>query len=343
MKILITGVAGLIGSNLSDYIIQNNPDCYIIGIDNLLGGNKNFVNPKVDMYPFDLTKNHIEIEKIFEKNKIDYVFHLSAFAAEGLSPFIRCFNYKHNLIATAFIINMSIKYKIKKLIFTSSMAVYGDQTPPFTENMIPRPVDPYGIAKYACEMDLEVASKQHGLNYTIIRPHNVYGIKQNIWDPYRNVIAIWMLKIINNQPITIYGDGEQIRSFSYIEDFIPALWKSIELKKSGDIINLGSTKHHTINQVADILEKIVIKSGFVDKIERIYLEKRDEVKKAYSSYQKSIDLLDYHDNTNLEDGIYKMWKWVLEITKNNQYNNKKYRINYELNDKIYSYWKTNSH
>ena len=129
---------------------------------------------------------------------------MAAYAAEGLNPFIRKFNYENNLLATANIINECINNNVKRLVFTSTMAVYGygDNNPPFGEEVVPAPIDPYGIAKYGCELDIQVAGDQHGLDWCIIRPHNVYGINQNLWDKYRNVLGIWMYQKINNIPMT---------------------------------------------------------------------------------------------------------------------------------------------
>jgi UDP-glucose 4-epimerase len=177
MNILITGVAGLLGSNLADWITDNHPGHAIIGIDDLSGGYLDNINSSVIFYKEDLINDNLNY--IFKNHKIDLIFHFAAYAAEGLSPFMRSYNYKNNLISTTKLINMAIEYDIKRFVFTSSMATYGRGKAPFDEKDIPMPIDPYGIAKYACEMDLRVAREQHGLDYCIVRPHNVYGKKQN--------------------------------------------------------------------------------------------------------------------------------------------------------------------
>ena len=219
-KVMITGVAGLLGSRLADYLKDSNSEIYVIGIDDLSGGYIENVNSNIDeFHQVDVT-NTKQMKTIFDNTKPDYVFHFAAYAAEGLSPFIRSFNYKNNLIATTEIINNCIRHNVKRLVFTSTMAVYGENQLPFTELLQPKPIDPYGVAKYACEMDIQIAGEQHGLDWCIIRPHNVYGEKQNIWDKYRNVLGIWMYNSLNNQPITIYGTGEQTRAFSYIGDCV---------------------------------------------------------------------------------------------------------------------------
>ena len=218
-KVLITGVAGLLGSRLADWILKNKPEYEVVGIDDLSGGYYENVDSRVDFWNLNLSKDTNSLSRCFNSNEFDYVFHFAAYAAEGLSPFIRTFNYDNNLRATAAIVNECIKHDIKRLVFTSTMAVYGHgEGGIFHEDMRRNPIDPYGIAKMACERDIEVANEQHGLDYCIIRPHNVYGAKQNIWDKYRNVLGIWMYYILNDQPITIFGDGSQRRAFSYIDD-----------------------------------------------------------------------------------------------------------------------------
>ena len=223
--VLITGVAGLLGSRLADWLIENKPDIKVIGIDDLSGGFEENINPKVNFWQMDLSEH--PIENCFEHHKPDYVFHFAAYAAEGLSPFIRKYNYTNNLISTANIVTQCIKHDVKRLVFTSTMAVYGHgEGGIFHEDMQRNPIDPYGVAKMGCEKDIEIANDQHGLDYCIIRPHNVYGAKQNIWDKYRNVLGIWMYYHLNGKPITIFGDGTKKRAFSYIDDSIEPLWNA---------------------------------------------------------------------------------------------------------------------
>ena len=329
MKILITGVAGLLGSRLADWIVENKPEVEIVGIDDLSGGYIENVNPKIKFYQTNLLEKSISV--IFEAEKPDYVYHFAAYAAEGLSPFIRTYNYQNNLVVTASIVNECIKHNIKRLVFTSTMAVYGHGNGNiFDESQIPCPVDPYGIAKYGCEMDIQVAGEQHGLDWCIIRPHNVYGIKQNIWDKYRNVLGIWMYQHMNNEPMTIFGDGEQKRSFSFIDDCLESLWKSSQQENcSKEIINLGGTKHYSINEANSILRD-VIKNGVT-----VYKEQRHEVKVAVPTWQKSVELLGYEDKTSLYDGLSKMWEWAQTQPKRERF----VWDNYEIEKGIYSFWK----
>tara|TARA_R110000782_G_scaffold268418_1_gene364886 strand:+ start:1839 stop:2864 length:1026 start_codon:yes stop_codon:yes gene_type:complete len=336
-NILITGVAGLLGSRLADWIIENKPEYKVIGVDDLSGGFKENINPKVDFWQMDLV-NH-PIENIFEARNIDYVFHFAAYAAEGLSPFIRGYNYDNNLKSTARIVNECIKHDVKRLVFTSTLAVYGHGSGGiFDEDQQQLPIDPYGVAKYACEMDIQIAGEQHGLDWCIIRPHNVYGVKQNIWDKYRNVLGIWMYQYLNNEPITVFGDGEQTRAFSYIDDSLEPLWNAaIKPEASKEIINLGGVKEYTINQAAETLVEVIKEDGGLDdfNIGILYLEGRHEVKHPIPTWQKSIDILGFEHKTDLNEGLKEMWKWAKKQPMRERFVWSKY----ELDKGIYSFWK----
>jgi UDP-glucose 4-epimerase len=328
-SILITGGAGLLGSRLADWIIENKQEYEVVIVDNLSGGYVENINSKAHFYRLDCTDT-LSIKEVFELHKPEYVYHLAAYAAEGLSPFIRCFNYENNLLATANIVNNCIKYDVKRLIFTSTMAVYGHGTPPFDESHLPSPIDPYGVAKYACEQDIQIAGEQHGLDWCIIRPHNVYGIKQNIWDKYRNVLGIWMYQVLNNKPMTIYGDGTQTRAFSYIDDCLEPLWKAaMNENASKQIINLGGTREYSIKEANELLREVI---GYG---ETVHLEPRHEVKYAHPTWKKSVDLLGYEDKTSLGDGLYTMWEWAKSQPQREQF----VWSEYELEKGIYSFWK----
>ena len=328
--VLITGVAGLLGSRLADWIIENKPEYKVVGIDDLSGGFKENINPKVDFWQMNLIKH--PIENIFEVHKIDYVFHFAAYAAEGLSPFIRTYNYDNNLKSTARLVNECIKNDVKRLIFTSTLAVYGHGNGGiFDETQQQSPIDPYGVAKYACEMDIQIAGEQHGLDWCIIRPHNVYGVKQNIWDKYRNVLGIWMYQHLNGEDMTIFGDGEQTRAFSFIDDSIEPLWNSaIRKEASKEIINLGGTEEISIKDASTILRE-VIGEGKVT-----HLEPRHEVKHSIPTFQKSIDILGFEYKTSMKEGLTQMWEWAKEQPMRERF----FWENYELEKGIYSFWKT---
>lgn len=329
MKVLITGVAGLLGSRLADWIIENKlADVY--GIDDLSGGYIENINKNVNFYNYDLTKNNKKLDYLFKEHKFDYVFHFAAYAAEGLSPFIRQYNYENNLIATTKLINMAIKHNIKRFVFTSTMAVYGNGQVPFNESHQQAPIDPYGIAKYACEMDIQVAGEQHGMDWCIFRPHNVYGVNQNIWDKYRNVLGIWMYQHLNGMPMSIYGDGNQTRAFSYIDDCVPYFWMgAVDDKASKQIFNIGGDDHITINDACDLLISVIGDGS------KQYFEQRHEVKHAWVTHEKIKSVLGYKQITSLKHGLSNMWDWA----KKQPMRERKLWSKYELDKGIYNFWK----
>ena len=314
---------------MADWIIKNISDAIVIGIDDLSGGYIENINPKVIFYNIDVVND--KLNTIFQEYKPDYVYHFAAYAAEGLSPFIRKYNYTNNLLSTANIINLCIKHEVERLVFTSTLAIYGHgEGGIFNENQIPAPIDPYGVAKYACEMDIKIAGKQHGLDWCIIRPHNVYGIKQNIWDKYRNVLGIWMYQALNNQSMTIFGDGSQTRAFSYIDDILEPLWNAMILKEaSKQIINLGGIEEYSILEACNTLKDII---GYGE-IE--FLENRHEVKHSIPTWEKSEKILGFKHNISLKEGLENMWEWAKKQPNRERF----IWSEYEIEKGIYSFWK----
>ena len=328
MKVLITGAAGLLGANFSRHLL--NKGYKVIGIDDLSGGYEDSVPYEMTLYKQDLS-NQKDVQEIFASEKPDYVFHFAAYAAEGLSPFIRNYNYTNNILSSANVINACINNEIKKVIFTSSMAVYGVGNPPFTESQLPTPEDPYGIAKYAVEMDLKLAHEMFGLKYSIVRPHNVVGIYQNIWDRYRNVIGIWIRKALAGEPLTIFGDGTQIRAFSDIKFYMDPFEK-LMTAHDGEIFNIGADKHYTINEAAEAVINVAKELGI--NATKVHLEPRNEVHTAYCDHTKAHKLLGFKDNTDLHETIMKMFKWAQE-----QPNRPMKNMDYEIEKNMYSFWK----
>src|SRR6266513_2705340 len=216
---LVTGGAGFIGAHVVNELIAAGHK--VIVVDDLSGGFEDHIN-KDAVFIRGSVYDDLFISGIFSEYKFDYVFHLAAYAAEGLSHFIRRFNYNNNLIGSINLVNESIKSKVKCFVFTSSIAVYGAGQLPMTVDTNPVPEDPYGISKYAVELDLKTAHEMFGLNYVVFRPHNVYGERQNIADKYRNVIGIFMNQVMQGQPCTIFGDGGQTRAFTHVADVAPA-------------------------------------------------------------------------------------------------------------------------
>jgi len=334
MKVLITGIAGLLGSRLTDWLIENKPGIRVVGIDDFSGGYIENVNKEAVFYKLDLATAEKELDTLFKKERPDIVYHFAAYAAEGLSPFLRRHNYINNLVASANLINCSIKYDVNRFVFASSMSVYGDRhEPPFDEDMQQTPIDPYGVAKFSVEQDLKIAYDQHGLKYTIVRPHNFYGRNQNIWDKYRNVLGIWMYQIINEQQPTIFGDGQQKRAFSYVDDSVVPFWYASQNDNCIDqTINLGGIKEYTIEEACNILIEVTDVN-----IRPIYLEQRHEAKHAWSTWEKSVSLLGFKHKTDLPEGLTKMWNWALTQPNRPRF----VWPEYELEKGIYKFWKKN--
>lgn len=325
MKILITGVAGLIGSNFAKFL-QKHGGYDLVGVDDLSCGLASNI-------PDDMTFRRCTIgcggfEAIMDAVKPDVVYHFAAYAAECLSPFIRKYNYRNNLVATAEVVTACIKQKVKRLVFTSSMAVYGDGDPPFTESDDCRPIDPYGVAKLACEQDIQIAGVQHGLDWCILRPHNVYGPGQVCNQKYRNVFGIWMNKIKADLPILVFGDGSQRRAFTHIDDMMYPLWHAgLTEKASKQIINLGGQTTTSLLDAAQIMANVV--GGW--RIE--HAEGRHEVANAWCTVGKSMQLLGYSDSVSLCCGLKSMWKWFLTHPQEESGT-----PDFELEEGLPSYW-----
>jgi UDP-glucose 4-epimerase len=303
--ILVTGGAGFMGSWLADELIKRGQD--VIAVDNLSGGFPRNVNPKCKFFNFDIR----DTKKVNEVMKgVDIIFHLAAYAAEGQSFFSPIQINDINITPMNNLLVAAVNNDVEKFIFTSSMAVYGNQKPPFSENMPRKPEDPYAAGKVYCEEMLEIFSKSYDFNYVIVRPHNVYGPRQNISDPFRNVLGIWINRVMRNKPPIIYGDGEQTRAFSYIEDVISAIANAAFVDKAnGHIINVGSPEVVTIKKACEIVLEAMGSS-----LKSVYEDARPgEVKHAFCTTDKSEKLLDYKNNHSLKDGVKKMVEWAKKI------------------------------
>jgi len=327
-KILVTGVAGLLGSHFSRHLLKK--DHTVIGVDDFSGGYRDFVDPRVILIEGNLVDESF-VKRTFVTTKPDYVYHFAAYAAVGLSPFIRTFNYKNNVVASANVINGCINNNVKKVIFASSMDVYGPQDPPFTESMIPWPEDPYGIAKFTVEQDLAAASRLFGIKYSVVRPHNVFGIYQNIWDKYRNVIGIWIRKTLSGEPISVYGDGSQIRSFSDVKYYMEPFEKLMTLG-DGETYNLGADSYISIIDAAQKFQRIAREFGYNPDI--VHFEPRDEVDVAYCEHTKAKNDLNFKDETSFEELVRDMFVWAMD-----QPDRAVKTKEYEVEKKMYSYWR----
>lgn len=326
--ILCTGGAGAIGSNLVNWLVMNHSEYTIISIDNLSGGFLDFVNPKCVFYLRDCGEN---LDDIFEKYDIRIIYHMAAEAAESAASFKRKFYYHSNVICSANIINYAIEYNIDRLVFFSSMAVYGHSPVPYVEHQSIKPADCYAIGKAAIEMDLECARIQHGLKYTIVRPHSVYGPYQNLWDTYRNVLAIFQRQIINSEPVTVFGDGLQKRAFTFVDDLMLPLWKcATEENTLWEVFNLGSDNEMTILDALKTLEEVTER-----KPERKHLPTIYEVREAYSDHTKAKTVLGLECKTSLRDGLKKMWTWAKSQPKRELQT----FDSFEIEEGLYDMWK----
>ncbi len=323
-KALVTGGAGFIGSHVCEELLSR--DYQVIVLDDLSGG---FVDNIVNGAKFiqGSINDQQLISHIFTEEKIDYVYHLAAYAAEGLSHYIKHFNYTNNLLGSVNLINASINHEVKCFVFTSSIAVYGSSPKlPMSEEDTPHPEDPYGIAKLAVEQELRVSHEIFGLNYIIFRPHNVYGERQNIGDRYRNVVGIFMNQILQDKPMTIFGDGNQTRAFSYIRDIAPLIAESIEIPAAyNQVFNVGADQPYSVNELAFAVAKSM---GVPPQI--TYLPPRNEVKDAYSSHEKIEKIFGKRPVTSLEDGLEAMAAWVKQVGSRQSQKFKNIEINKNL-------------
>jgi UDP-glucose 4-epimerase len=303
-RILVTGAAGFIGSHVCKHLLKSGNE--VVGLDDLSGGFRDYVPNGVKFIEGSITDAAL-VKKLFADHRFDYVFHLAAYAAEGLSHFIKHFNYTNNLLGSVNLINAAINHEVKCFVFTSSIAVYGKNQLPMTEDAVPQPEDPYGIAKYAVELDLKEAHEMFGLNHVIFRPHNVYGEFQNIGDRYRNVIGIFMNQIMQGQPMTIFGDGTQTRAFSYIDDVAPVIAASIGRPNSyNEVYNVGADKPYSVNELANVVARAMEASAQIK-----HLDARNEVVHAYSAHDKVRKHFgDLIRNVPLEEGVAKMADWA---------------------------------
>jgi len=309
-NVLVTGAAGFIGTHVVRELQKMPDNLNIIALDDLSGGFIENIPAGVTFIEGSVTDTLL-IADLFKKYQFSYVYHLAAYAAEGLSHFIRRFNYKNNLIGSINLINESVKAGTKCFVFTSSIAVYGAIEPPMVEDKTPHPEDPYGISKLAVEMDLKAAHSMFGLNYVIFRPHNVYGEYQNLADPYRNVIGIFMKQIFEGQPMTIFGDGNQQRAFSYVGDVAPLIAKAPMVPGAiNQVFNVGADTPYTINELAI---KIASSLGKPDH-PTVHLPPRNEVEIAYSDHSKARSVFKVTAQTDLNNGLSKMAMWAKNIT-----------------------------
>lgn len=312
MRILVTGSAGFIGSFLTDYLIEENHTLF--GVDNLSGGFKENIHKKSNFTKLDI-RDRKNTDAYISKIKPQLIYHLAADATEGRSQFTPLQSTETNYMAYLNLLVPAIRNGMKRIVLVSSMSVYGSQKTPFVETMDRKPDDIYGISKASMERATEILSKVHNFSYSILRPHNVYGPRQNMSDPYRNVLAIFINRLLSNKFFYIYGTGNQKRAFSYIDDIIPPLAKAGFLKEAdGEIFNIGPTKEYTINALSKIiLEEFMEGKKLPKNLAPRYLKQRPmEVKDAWCTAEKAERILGYKTTVTLREGIKNMVSWAKE-------------------------------
>ena len=302
MKVFITGVAGFLGSHLADRLLELGYD--VVGVDNLDGGFLENVNPKVEFYQVDC--NNLSKMKKYMKN-CDIVFHAACTAPDGFSFFAPHYITRNTFQITMSVLSAAIHNKVKKFIYCSSMARYGSQEKkPYTEDLECKPITPYAVGKYASELVIKQLCELNHVYYTILVPHNIYGPRQNYSDPYRNVAAIMINKMLKGEQPIIYGDGKQKRAFSYIGDCIDCIEKVITQDNlNGEVINIGPDEEFV--SVNDLAKEIADILHF--DLHPIYVKDRPkEVKEAICSSNKARQLLNYKTKTSLRKGLEDMIK-----------------------------------
>jgi UDP-glucose 4-epimerase len=300
---LVTGGAGFIGSHVADELLSRGHK--VVVLDDLSGGFEDNV-PSGAIFVKGSILDAELIDRLFDRYNFTYVYHLAAYAAEGLSHFIKRFNYNNNLIGSVNLINAAVNYGVRCFVFTSSIAVYGAGQTPMSEEMVPQPEDSYGIAKVAVENELKVTHEMFGLDYVIFRPHNVYGERQNIGDRYRNVVGIFMNQLLRGESMTIFGDGEQQRAFTHIRDVAPIIAESVEVRAAQNkIFNVGADVPHTVNDLAKIVANAMGRECRIT-----HLDPRNEVKIAFSDHSRAENVFGTRNKVPLEEGIHSMTAWV---------------------------------
>jgi len=305
MHIFITGIAGFLGSNLADFYLKKGYK--VSGNDNLIGGEIQNVDPKVNFYQYDCENLNKNV-KYFKD--VDVVIHAAAFAHEGLSVFSPYLITRNVFSGSIAVFTAAIKQNVKRIVYCSSMARYGDIQQPFKETDIPNPVDPYGISKLSAEMVLKNLSETHGIEYNIAVPHNIIGPKQKYDDPFRNVAAIMINLMLQNRKPIIYGDGEQTRSFSDVNDCVFCIDKLATDKNIvSEIFNIGPDENYiTINELFKKISNIIKFNK-----EPLYFKDRpNEIKYSNCSADKARKRLGYKTKFDVDTSLKNMFEFIKE-------------------------------
>lgn len=327
--IFISGVAGFLGSHLADHFIAGG---YTVkGNDNLIGGYLDNVPEACQFHQVDCNDFH-NMKDLLEG--VDIVYHCAATAYEGLSVFSPHMVTQNIVTASTGMISAAIANNVKRFVMCSSMARYGENQIPFTEDLTPKPQDPYGIGKHMSELMLQNLAEVHGMEWVVAVPHNIVGPRQKYDDPYRNVASIFINLMLQGRQPYIYGDGSQMRCFSFVQDVVAPLAKmATEANVVGEVINVGPDDEFiTINELAEIIAELI---GFDLKVN--YTRPRpQEVKLANCSAEKARRLIGYQPQTKLREGLQEMIDYIRE----RQVRHFMYHLDLEIiNDKTPDTWK----
>jgi UDP-glucose 4-epimerase len=303
MSVLVTGGAGFLGAHLVRALRDRGRE--VVVLDDLSGGVRENVPEGVELVVGSILDEAL-VAHLFREHRFEVVFHLAAYAAEGLSHFVRRFNYTNNLVGSMVLVNEAVRHDVRRFVFTSSIAVYGTGELPLRETHVARPEDPYGIAKLAVEQDLAAAHHQFGLEHTIFRPHNLYGPFQSMRDRYRNVVGIFLNQAMRGEPLTIFGDGSQTRAFTYAGDVVGKMAESAWLDAAKNVtLNVGGDRTSSVSELA---HAVLAATGA--KVDVAHVPARNEVVHAHSDHTRFREVLGPIEETSLEEGLAKTWAWA---------------------------------
>jgi UDP-glucose 4-epimerase len=302
-RALVTGAAGFIGSHVADHCIALGMD--VVAADDLSVGARGNVPPGARWRQGDIADEAF-VRGLFAEGRFDYVYHLAAYATQSLSHYARRHNYLVNVVGSMHLINEAVRHDCRCFVFASSAAVYGREQVPMCEDVHPRPDDPYGVSKYTVEMDLRLAREKFGLNFVVHRPHNVYGERQNLAPRDKNVVAVFINQCLLGRPMTIWGDGEQVRAFSYVDDVAPLIARSPMVPAAlNEVFNIGADQTHTI---ADLAAHVAAACGVAPRVVR--LPARHEIPRVVADQSKLCRVFQPPPATGLREGLRRTVEWA---------------------------------
>ncbi len=302
-RALVTGGAGFLGSHVVESLLG--AGCAVVVLDDLSAGSPDQVPAAARLEAGSILDQDL-VARLFHEQQFDYVYHLAAFAAENLSHHVRRLNYQVNVLGTANLINEAVRHRVRTFVFASTAGVYGSRNGLLSESDTPRPEDPYAIAKYAMELDLQAASSYFGLPFVAFRLHNVYGERQDLSDRYRNVVGIHLRQALAGEPLTIFGDGRQLRHFTYVKDIAaPIATCVLQPRALGRVINIGSA------QPRSVLELSRLVAGALGVAWNVSHEPpRPEARQILLDHSLAREIFGPLPQTSLENGVVATARWA---------------------------------